>query len=349
MRFDFKLLFFILLLLLLGLYNFYGIYKVLVAKSPEVYKYLFLKYLLGNIFLPITLFLLSASFKWNFIKRITLPLFVIFLIFTLLPFIPELRLPGQNNARWFYFKGFSFQPTEFLKIFTLLLIAFLMPLIKRHRDYLLITLAIVVAIGIIIFKQPALSNLIIFISGIIGGFLGSKFSFRNLLVISVIIVFIFTLGLTQEYRVKRILGILTNEEAISFQLKQSRSAIASGGLFGKGLGKSEFKLIGIPLITTDSIFAIYSEETGFIGALILIALYLFLVYLIFKKASLIKNEEKKFFAYGFGTMLSSQVFIHIIANIIITTGVPLPFFSYGPSNMISLMIGFGIINSLEYS
>lgn len=349
MKIDFQLIFFILILTILGLYTFYGIYKVLSAKNPELYGYLFLKYILGNIFLPFIFFLLFASFKWNFIRRITLPCFILFLILTLLPFIPQLKLPGQNSARWLYFKGISLQPVEFLKIFTLLLISFLIPLSKRDRDYLFIIIGLIVFIGFIIFKQPALSNLIIFLVGIIGGFLGSRFSFRNLFIIFLIFVFIFTLSLTQEYRIKRILGILTNEENIAFQLKQSRSAISSGGLFGKGLGKSEFKLIGIPLMMTDSVFAIYAEETGFIGSLILICLFLFLIFLILKKANLIKSEEKKFFAYSFGIMLSAQVYIHIIANIIITTGVPLPFFSYGPSNIISLMIGFGIINSLEYS
>jgi len=349
MKLDKPLIFFIAVLTFLGLFTFYGIYAILVVKDPIFYRFLFIKFLLGNVLLPFLFFFIFAFLKWSTIRKITLPFFLFSLIFTLLAFLPYFQLPGKESARWFYFKNISFQPTEFLKISTLLLIAFIVPLIKRGRDYLIITIFIIGSICVIIYKQPALSNLLIFLAGIAGGFFGLKFSFRNLLIIALIGILIFIIGLTQEYRVKRILSIFTTEGETAYQLKQARLAISSGGIYGKGFGKSEFKLIGIPLMMTDSIFAIYAEETGFIGSLALILIFILFLVIIFQKARLVKNEEKKFFVYGFGTMLSAQIYVHIIANLIVTTGVPLPFFSYGPSNAISLMIGLGIINSLEYS
>lgn len=350
MKIDKFLFSIILILTFWGLITFYGIYRVLSFKNPYLYGDIFLKFLLGNIFFPFLFFFIFSLFSWQFIKKITLPFFIISLIFVLLAFLPFFQLPNQPTARWFYFKNFSFQPTEFLKISTLLLIAFLVPFFKKSKDYFLISLAIIVFCGFLIYKQPALTNLIIFISAIVGGFLGLKFSLRHILIISLLILIIFLIGLTQEFRLKRILGILMGEDlTIAYQLKQARLAISSGGLFGKGLGNSQFKLIGIPLMITDSIFAIVAEETGFIGSLILISLYLALVFQIFNLSRHISNEEKKFFGYGLGTMISAQVFIHIASNTILTTGVPLPFFSYGPSNAIALMIGLGIINSLKYS
>lgn len=348
MKIDKTLFFVICVLVFVGLYTFYGIYTILVTKNPASYKYLFLKFVLGNILLPFALFFIFSLLNWQIIKKITLPFFIVSLIFTLLAFLPFFKLPGQETARWFYFKNISFQPVEFLKISSLLLIAFSLPLFKKGRDYLYIIIGLIIGICFIIYKQPALSNLFIFLSGIIGGFLGLKFSFRNFSIIILIVIIILMIGLTQEYRLKRLLGVLNNEK-IAYQLKQSRLAISSGGIFGKGVGKSEFKLIGIPLMMTDSIFAIYAEETGFIGSLTLILVFMLLLIIIFRKAKLVKNESKKFFAYGFGTMLSVQIYIHIISNLLITTGIPLPFFSYGPSNITALMIGFGIINSLEFS
>lgn len=350
MKIDFTLFSILIILTFLGLYTFYGIYMVLNAKDPSQYGNLFLKFLLGNILLPYLIFFIFTLLTWKTIRKITLPFFIFSLIFTLLAFLPFFKLPNQPTARWFYFKNFSFQPTEFLKISTLLLISFLINLIKRMRDYFLISLFILVFCGFLIYKQPALTNLIIFIVSIVGGFLGVRFSFRHVLIISLLITIIFLAGLTQEFRLKRILGILSGDEsAIGYQLRQARLAISSGGLFGKGIGGSEFKLVGIPLMMSDSIFAIFAEETGFIGSLILIFLFLTLVFYMFNLGRRVNNEEKKFFAYGFGTMISVQVFIHIASNIILTTGVPLPFFSYGPSNMIALMLGFGIINNLKYS
>lgn len=350
MKID-KILFSIILILTFwGLFTFYGIYAILKIKSPSQYSYTFLKFLLGNVFLPYLFFFIFSLLSWRIIKKISLPFFIVSLIFVLLAFLPFFQLPDQPTARWFYFKNFSFQPTEFLKISTLLLISFLITFVKKSKDYFLITLAIVSFCGFLIYKQPALTNLIIFISAIVGGFLGIKFSLRHIFIVAFLILIIFLVGLTQEFRLKRILGILTNEElTTAYQLRQTRLAISSGGLFGKGIGNSQFKLIGIPLMMTDSIFAIFAEETGFIGSLILISLFLTLVFQIFNIARQVNNEEKKFFAYGLGTMISAQVFIHIASNTILTTGVPLPFFSYGPSNMIALMIGLGIVNNLKYS
>jgi len=350
MKID-KLLFLIIISLTIGgAFVFYEVSSVLFVKSQSKINFLFIKFLLGNIFLPFLFFFIFSLMKWKFLRKITPFLFLASFIFLILSFLWFFKLPGQSTARWFYFKGFSFQPVEFLKIFALLFLAFLIPLIKKDKFYFLLSAIIIGFILFLIYKQPALSNLIIFICGIVGGFLGVRFSYKNLIFIGLLILAIILIGFTQEYRIKRVLGILGGDEkGVAYQLRQTRLAISSGGLFGKGIGNSEFKLLGIPLMISDSIFAIYAEETGFIGSLGLIITFLFLVYWIFNKAKRVNNEEKKFFAYGFGTMLSSQVFIHIFSNIILTTGIPLPFFSYGPSNMISLMIGLGIINSLEHS
>jgi cell division protein FtsW (lipid II flippase) len=98
---------------------------------------------------------------------------------------------------------------------------------------------------------------------------------------------------------------------------------------------------------SDNIFSIYAEEFGFIGSIFLIFVFLILIFRIFNIGINNKNDSQKFFIFAIGCWLSSQVFIHIISNLLITTGVPLPFFSYGPSSQLALMVSLGIINSLK--
>ncbi len=348
-KLDLFLIFLILLLYLIGFYTAYGITLVNQKNLNSGFNF-FIRYIILNIFLPLCVFVILSFIKWQTLKKLTPFLFFLSLLFLILAFIPIFKLPGQNTARWFNLGPISFQPTEFIKFSTLLFLAFLVPLIKKDKDYLIFSILVIAVISILIFKQPALSNLLIFLVSIIGAFISIKFSYRNLILIGLLIITLIFLSFFQEYRIKRIIGIIKGDEkGIAFQLKQTKSAISSGGLLGKGLGNSDFKVIGIPLMMTDSIFAIYAEETGFVGSLFLISLFILLVLKIFYKANQAKDESKKFFAYGVGCWISAQAFIHIVSNILITTGVPLPFISYGPSSQLSIMASLGIINNLENS
>jgi cell division protein FtsW len=348
-KFDLYLITLICLLYLIG--SFIA-YEITLANLDNISGGLntFYKYLLLNIFFPILGFIFFSLIKWRIIKRLAPILLFLSMLFLILAFIPIFKLPGQTTARWFKLGFISFQPAEFIKFSALLFLAFLVPLFIKDKTYFWISIFIIGLISFLIFIQPALSNLIIFLVSISAGLLSVRYSNKYLLVLFMIMILIIGLSFSQEYRIKRILGIIKGDEkGIAFQLKQTRLAISSGGLFGKGLGNSEFKIIGIPLMLTDSIFAIYAEETGFIGSLILISLILLLVLRIFAKAHKITDEEKKFFCYGVGCWISIQAFIHIISNVFLTTGVPLPFISYGPSSQLAIMSALGIINNIENS
>ncbi len=348
-KIDFYLLILIFSLYIIGIFTVYGI----TLTRPESILnglYTFYKYLLLNVFFPVLFFIFFSLFKWQALKKIAPFLLFISVLFLVLAFIPIFKLPNQPTARWFKLGFISFQPTEFVKFSTLLFFAFCIPLIKKDKFYFWFGIFIIGFISFLILKQPALSNLIIFLISIFAGLLSIKYSYKHFLILLIIMILIIGLSFSQEYRVKRILGIIKGDEkGLGFQLKQTRLAISSGGILGKGLGKSEFKVIGIPLMLTDSIFAIYAEETGFIGSLVLVLLIILLVLRIFSKANKITNEEKKFFCYGVGCWISAQAFIHIISNLILTTGIPLPFISYGPSSQLAIMSALGIINNLENS
>ena len=343
-------LYLIILISILYIIGTFIVYEITLANPGIKSLNVFYKYLLLNVFFPILGFVFFSLLKWQTIKKLSPILLLISFIFLVLAFIPIFKLPGQTTARWFKLGFISFQPAEFIKFSVLLFLAFSVSLIKKDKTYFWISIFIIGLISFLIFIQPALSNLIIFLASISAGFLSVRYHHKYFLFILIIMVLIASLSLSQEYRIKRILGILKGDEkGTAFQLRQARLAISSGGILGKGLGKSEFKIIGIPLMLTDSIFAIYAEETGFIGSLILISLILLLVFRIFYKAIKISNEEKKFFCYGVGCWISAQAFVHIISNLFLTTGIPLPFISYGPSSQFAIMSALGIINNLENS
>jgi cell division protein FtsW (lipid II flippase) len=345
MKLDYQLLILIIIFNIIGLSFFYSVSLPYSSKYFNDPLYYFKKYLIFNIIIPFLFFVLTAYFvSWSFLKNISKFIFFINLIFLILPFFNFFKLPYQETARWFYFYGFSFQPSEFMKLSMLLFLSSVLPLFKRSSEYFYISLILILIVSLIIYFQPALSNLLIFLSALIGAFISLNFDFKKLTIIFFLIIILVAFSFLWSYRSERIKNLIKGDEQnISFQLKQSRLAIGSGGIMGKGLGNSELKLIGLPLMISDNIFAIFAEETGFVGSLILIVSFLFLIFKILFKAFYLKDDSQKFFSTGVACWLSAQVFIHLMANLIIPTGVPLPFFSYGPSSQLSLMIALAII------
>jgi cell division protein FtsW len=337
----------ILLLSLLGLFFFYGASLTYSEKQFGDPYYYFKRFLLGNFFLGFLLFFLMSCIEWKILRKSILFFFISNIILAMIAFIPQFRLPGQPTARWVYFKGFSFQPSEFLKLTTLLFISFIIPFLKRKKskDYIILLTFAILIVLFLIYNQPALSNVLILTVGLLGGFLATNLKTPIIILSSLIIIFIL-FSFLWGYRVERVKSFLKKE---SFQASQTRLAIGSGGILGKGIGKSELKLIGIPLLITDSIFAVYAEETGFVGSIILILIFLFLIFQIFLIGMNETSQDKRFFIFGVGCWISAQAFLHIASNLafIPPVGIALPFFSYGPSSQISIMIALGIINKIS--
>jgi cell division protein FtsW len=337
----------VIFLSLLGLFFFYGASLTYSEKQFGNQFYYFKRFLIGNFLLGFLAFFLFSFLDWKTLRKLVLIFFVLNIILTIIAFVPKFRLPGQPTARWFYFKGFSLQPSEFLKLTTLLFVSFIIPFLKRRKskDYIILLIFAILFVLFLIYNQPALASLLILTVGLLGGFLATNLK-TPIVILSSLIIFFILFSFLWGYRVERVKSFLKKE---GFQASQTRLAIGSGGIFGKGIGKSELKLIGIPLLITDSIFAVYAEETGFIGSLLLIFLFLILIYGIFSIGKKETSDDKKFFVYGVGCWISIQAFLHIASNLafIPPVGVALPFFSYGPSSQISIMIALGIINRIS--
>ena len=300
--------------------------------------------------------------------------FLMVAIIVMLVIVIGLSHKVNGSARWINLLGFvNFQPSEFAKIiFIIYLSAWIVKMqpiisqVKSYKEnlvkYLLPFMAITLIITILVVLEKDFGSTIIIASIAIALFFISNtnvYSKINFITIGVIF---FVLGLIsiviEPYRFQRLLTFLnnsgTNKQLSSgYQVHQILIAIGSGGIFGVGFTQSIQKnqyLVGNTSIT-DSIFAVIAEELGLIGSIAIIAIYVYLVWQIYKIALRVEDPFGKFVAAGIGTWIIVQVFVNISANIglIPLTGITLPFISYGGSSIISILIGMGIVLSINKS
>mgnify|MGYP001770911581 CR=1 FL=1 len=358
---DKFLLIIVIILSLIGLINFFSASSYYsFVKNGNSFKYFF------DFFLKTTVLGFFAFFVGNFLgnnfqksKPLFLILFIISYISLYLVFLQPFSVQVGEARRWVKIGPINFQPAEILKPFALLIFIFFLssnPL-SSFKAKLVFIFIFFLIIALPIFKQPAMTNLLIILSSLI---FASFIFLKNIREYLKVIIFFGILGLIfvivgsflWSYRIERIKAFFTggkvHEEKI-FQLKQTTIAISSGGLLGKGLGKSQMKLLDIPRLLDDSIFAIFAEEWGFVGSVFLLSLFLLLIFRIITLAHQTNNLEKKAFALGVAAWIFLQTFIHIISNIglFVPTGVVLPFFSWGASSQIAIYFSLGLISSFK--
>lgn len=349
----------VLVLSFIGLVFFFSAsyyYSLTNFNNPYFY---FFRFLVRITLLGFIAFLIGELLGKNFSKfrKLFFLSFLLIYFFILLGFIPQFRLDPES-ARWLKLGTFTFQPSEIIKPFALIVFVLFFPRLKKHSIFNKILFFILFLIFLIlpIYLQPALSNVLIILASLAAAFFVLLESKREILISSLIIFILFLilvgLSILWSYRVERFLAFFTKGQLHSerfFQVEQSIFAISSGGLFGKGLGKSEIKILGLPQMLTDSIFAIYAEETGFVGSIVLIVLYLILIASVIYNGIQTKEKEKYAFALGVAVWLSSQIFLHLASNtgLFVPTGVILPFLSYGPSGQIAIYLSLGIVSGFK--
>jgi cell division protein FtsW len=323
--------------------------------------YYFFKHQLFNGILPGLVILYAVQgIRYDFWRKISLPLFVASLVFLVLVFIPGMGTTIYGATRWVQLGSFSFQPSEMLKLGMILyLAAWLENRSERIKDFyegLVPFLAIVAVVSFLLIKQPDIGTLgvVILISLSIFFLSGAKMSH------------IFSMGFiglgaflvlikVESYRMNRLLVFLHPEldpRGIGYQINQALLAIGSGGIFGVGLGHSLQKFNYLPEPVGDSIFAIIGEELGLIGAAFLVVLFVFFAVRGLKISKNAPDRFSKIVACGIVSWIIFQAFINIsaICGLIPLTGIPLPFISYGGTSIVFLMVGVGILlNISKYS
>ena len=263
----------------------------------------------------------------------------------------------RNNATRWLDLGITFQPSELMKIAMPLMIARYISngTLPVQNLSIVISLFIVLFPTIMILLQPDLgTSVLIAFSGLVIVFLSG---IKKRYLLSGLLIFIASLPLIWRYihpfQQKRVLTFLDPEKdplGAGYHIIQSKIAIGSGGLFGKGwMNGTQGQLDFLPETTTDFIFSILAEEFGLIGISIVIAIYLFIV----ARGLLIAINSQDLFSRLLASSISLTFFIYVFVNMGMTTGilpvvgVPLPLISKGGTSSVTLMIGLGILMSIR--
>ena len=349
-----KLIFFIIIsLFITGLFFSLVSTSLIVSDKLDTNDYTFFFKHLFFIFLGIIIIFVLSSINENSLFRISPLIFLISLFFLFL--VPLIGVEVNNAQRWIdlYFLP-RFQPIELVKPFLIILISLVLSSEKYNNIYLkyFFSFLITLIIAIFLAAQPDIGqtllvflswSILIFVSGINIVFLITSSSIL-LLFFSYLIIFIPKF----EYIKNRIFSFFNSETGThNAQSQKAIESISSGGYFGKGIGEGTLKN-KVPEAHTDYIISVISEEFGVIAIILILMLFLIFVYSVFKKVYSNNEERIKLILVGCVSLILIQAMIHIGVNIRLlpTTGMTLPFISYGGSSIISISIMSGIILNL---
>ncbi len=263
-----------------------------------------------------------------------------------------------GSTRWFALGPIQFQPSEFAKVATVLLLArFLSEQGGDARDLRVLggSLAIVSPVLLLVFTQPDLGTSIIFATIWLGMVVVAGIQRRHLLFFGAVFIAILPFAWTftvADYQIERISVLFNAEEDpldAGYNPIQSQIAVGSGQLFGKGLTNGEqTQLDFLKVKTKDFIFSVLGEELGFVGAMALFALFILLLMRGIRAAQIAGDIPGQLVAAGIVITILTQAFINIAVNLSIfpVTGLPLPFVSQGGSSLVTLFLGLGIVQSI---
>ena len=298
------------------------------------------------------IFFLSSIDKETLLK-FSIIFFIISLIFLIL--VPFIGVEVKGSKRWIDLNFLPrFQPIELVKPFLIMFISIILSSQKYTNIYIkyLLTFFTTLVIALLLAVQPDIGqtlliffswSILIFTSGINIFFLILLFSF-------LIFAFLYLIFFVEkfEYIKNRLTSFFDSEKGThNFQSDKAIDSITSGGFFGKGIGEGTLKN-RVPEAHTDYIISVISEEFGVIAIILILLLFLIFIYSIFKKVNFENDEKIKLILVGCASLILMQTMIHIGVNIRLfpTTGMTLPFISYGGSSIISISILSGIILNL---
>ena len=346
---------FVLIMFLFSLGLFFSLVSTSLIASDKLDTnnyFFFFKHLIF-ILLGMGVLIFFSSLSEKNLFKISLYLFFISIFFLIL--VPIIGVEVKGSRRWLnLFFLPRFQPIELVKPFVIIFIATILCIEKNFNiffKYLISFIAILPIIFLLVIQPDIGQTLLvflswatlIFVSGISLPIIISALS----LLLSIFIYMIFFIP-KFLYIKSRILSFFNpNSGTHNFQSDKAIDAISSGGYFGKGIGEGTLKN-RVPEAHTDYIVSVISEEFGVIAIILLLILFLFFIYTVFKKIYLEKSEKIKLVLTGIISLLIFQALIHFGVNIRLfpTTGMTLPFLSYGGSSIIGVSILSGIILNL---
>ena len=346
---DKNILFGFFILFFLGLFfSFSSTSSLAGERLNKAYYFFFSKHLSFTILAILIMFVISAI-KTSLLKKLATPLFI--LSFLLLVLVPIFGVEVKGAKRWLNLYLFTFQPIELLKPFFILATVKILTLDKLQNSQVryLLSFFLLISVIILLVDQPDLGQSILLIGSWIATVFVSGVSF--LYIFSFTIIFIISIGgllyLMPEkfgYIINRLITFANPDKGDTFQSSTALNAIKQGGLKGHGMGEGILK-DSVPEAHTDYIIAIISEEYGSIISILITSIFLYITFKIIKNCVSIPNEFLKLSLCGLASLLIFQTFIHVGVNtsLLPTTGMTLPFLSYGGSSLIGSAVLAGII------
>jgi len=271
----------------------------------------------------------------------------------LLVLIPGVGSSANGARRWIGVGIAGFQPSEIAKLAAIIYLSSWF--ITRERKRFFSFLILLGVLMLLIILQPDMGTAVILFSlSVIIYFLAGNELHYLIGLIPLSGAFFFILAKASPYRFKRVLAFFdpsADPLGITYHINQIQISLSNGGLFGQGFGASKQKHLFLPEAHTDSIFAIIGEEIGFLGSVLLILLFLGLIYYMYRVANNAGDRFGKLLAGGIFVFFCVQTIVNLAAmvHLIPLTGVPLPFISYGGSNLTLCFTLMGIMLNIARS
>ena len=346
---DFLLIF---LVLLLGVISFFAMYSTEQGKLGY-----FTQSHLYRFFIFFIVFIVVSFFKVQFWHKSAYLFY--FAILILLIGVDLFGITASGSKRWISLFFINLQPSELMKVALIIFLARFYYKIPAENitniKYIFMPIFAIFIPVVLVASQPDLGTaMLILIGGLaviwLTGF-RIKFFLYSFFVLTCLIPVV--IAFLRPYQKSRILTFFNPERdplGAGYQIIQSKIAVGSGGIFGKGyLQGSQSYLDYLPEKHTDFIFTLFSEEFGFIGSLFLLIIYVMIIYRITAIGNQSRNNFARLYCFGFATAFFVYVAVNMsmVLGLLPIVGAPLPIMSYGGSSMLSIMIGLGIVMSCK--
>ncbi len=339
-------------ILILGIISFFAMYSTDNGEFAYHTKSHILRFIVF-----FSLFIVVSFFRTNFWYNWSIPIYIGILALLLL--VKYFGLTSSGSQRWLNLYFLNLQPSELMKIGLILFLAKYYHRISsgdvnRIRFLLTPIVALIVPV-ILVLTQPDLGTafLIGFGGAVVIWLAGVKIKFFGYLAAILLSIAPIAISFLKPYQKARILTFLDPSRdplGAGYQITQSKIAIGSGGLFGKGfLNGSQSYLDYLPEKHTDFIFTLFSEEFGFFGSMFIFILYILITWRIVNIGHSTRSSFGKLYCYSFATAFFIYVAVNMcmVLGLIPIVGAPLPILSYGGSSMMAMMLGLGIVMSCK--
>ncbi len=338
--------------LILGIISFFAMYSTDGGEFAYHTKSHIVRF-----FVFFSLFIVTSFFKTNFWYNWSIPIYLAILV--LLFLVKYFGLTSSGSQRWLDLYFLNLQPSELMKVGLILFLAKYYHRISagdvNRAKYLLSPIVALTIPVVLVLTQPDLGTaFLIAASGAIviwlAGVKMKFFAYLGAVFLAVIPVAISFLKPYQKSRILTFLDPSRDPLGAGYQITQSKIAIGSGGLFGKGfLNGSQSYLDYLPEKHTDFIFTLFSEEFGFFGSSMVLAIYVLITWRIAGIGNMVRDTFSKLYCYSFATAFFIYVVVNMcmVLGLIPIVGAPLPILSYGGSSMMAIMFGLGIAMSCK--